>query len=222
MKRNSAEASTSSIISFTKCKIESSDQSFGQVFTIAKINNDSEHLSDKLRVGVSSKVNFSKLTSKEQLQRFQNQAQEIRKLRRKLSKVMHCEEDNETCERQKTIEHIKSFKYELDDQKFLLENLVKGISERTICPGTLAYNQICTILRDALQIKPKNPKYTIKLGESDVAISTLEYKEYSKLPCTPGVLQVFTGREQMKQENYSELLRALNIQEYNRVMKCLA
>lgn len=213
MKGNSTETTT--FTNLAKCKAETSDQSLNQIFTIARIEKGMElPESDKLRVGVSSKVNFSKLTSKEQLQRFQNQAQEIQRLRRRLSKLMLAKGKHEITDVQKAIDKVKAYKYELDDQRFLVENIVKGIIERTIAPNTLAYNQICTILREALHISPQETKYTIKLGETELPISILEYEVYTKLPCTPAVLHTLLGKQQEQPDNLGELLRVLNLQAF--------
>jgi len=209
MKRNSPEST------FSKTKPDSSDQPLNQIFSIARIEKGMElSESDKLRVGVSSKVNFSKLTAKEQLQRFQNQAQEIQRLRRRLSKLMLSKGKHETTDLQKALDRVKVHKYELDDQKFLIENFVKGITEGTIIPNTLPYNQICTILREVLKIGNNESKYTIKLEEIEVGISALEYEVYSKLPCTPAVLHTLLGKEQERPENLGELLRILNLQAF--------
>eukprot|EP00826_Nyctotherus_ovalis_P001212 TRINITY_DN10164_c0_g6_i1.p1 TRINITY_DN10164_c0_g6~~TRINITY_DN10164_c0_g6_i1.p1 ORF type:complete len:229 (-),score=70.05 TRINITY_DN10164_c0_g6_i1:170-856(-) len=215
MKRNSAETTSSTITSFPKSKPEAIDQTFSQIFTIARIEKGVKMSeSDRLRVGVSSKVNFSKLTPKEQLLRFQNQAEEIQKLRRRLSKLMLSKGKHEATDLQRAVDRVKAHKYELDDQKSLIENIVRGINQGSIAPNSLAYNQICTILREALHITPVEAKYRIKLGEAEVPVSMLEYETYSKLPCTPAVLRTLLGKEQERPENLGELLRVLNLQAF--------
>ena len=228
MKRNSSDSLTGTPLACTKYKAERVDQGLGQVFSIARIEKSStadasaanqidsknsdvlEPEPDKVRVGVSSKVNFSKLTAKEQRLRFQNQAQEIKKLRKKLSKYMSNKGKKENSELQKAMERIKSSKHELEDQSLLIENVVKAINTGKILPNTLPYNQICTILRDVLSIRSPSYKYSIRLPEGVVPISCVEYEEYMKLPCIPAVLRSLVGREQRNSEDLSELLRALN------------
>ena len=183
------------------------------IFNIAKGAEAS-----RLRVGVSSKVNFSKLSPKEQLQRFRNQAQEIKELRHRLSKKMLMKSKKQVSDIQKAIDKVKSQNYELDDQKFLVENLVKGICKGVIVPNTLAYNQICTILREVLSTTVREAKYNIKLDRIEVPISQLEYETYSKLPFTPGALQTFIGKEQTHIECSGELLRKLNLQAFAKAM----
>ena len=230
MKRNSAE--TSIPASSNKGRAESADQCFGQIFSIARVEkcstgdlsgttpSDSKGIdSDRLRVGVSSKVNFSKLTSKEQLQRFQNQAHEIKRLRKKLTKCMNSKGKKESTELQRAVERIKVTRHELEDQGYLIENVVKAINTGKILPNTLPYNQICTILRGLLSIQCPQSKCNIKLPEATIPISTLEYEEYSKLPCTPGVLRSLIGKEQKGVEDLSELLRTLHLQAFRNILQ---
>jgi len=236
MKRTCSEfLNSSTITTSAKCKLESTDTGFSQIFTIARVEKGSTgdisgttHSeiktadlcaeADKLRVGVSSKVNFSKLTSKEQLERFKNQAQEIRRLRKKLAKSMAAKSKKPNSEIQKALEKVKFAKHELEDQQFLVENIVKAVNSGVLLPNTLAYNQICTILRNLLGTQGASSKYMVRLPECTVPISTLEFEEYSKLPCTPGVLRALLGKEQRGVEDLSELLRALHLQAFKNIM----
>ena len=230
MKRNSSDSITGGLASCTKYKVETNEQPLGQIFSIARVEKIStadasaqnfadikspdslEHESDKIRVGVSSKVNFSKLTPKEQYIRFSNQAQEIKRLRKKLGKYTNSKGKKESSELQKAIEKVKSAKYELEDQSQLIENIIKAINSGKVAPNTLAYNQICTILRDVLAIQCPDSKYSIKLPEGTVPISCVEYEEYAKLPCTPAVLRSLIGREHRVIDDLGQLLRALHTQ----------
>lgn len=215
MKRNSAETTSNSSTPHAKLKANSSSQ----IFAIARMERGAgSGRANKLRVGVSSKVNFSKLTSKEQLQRFQNQEQEIRQLRRRLGKLLLARGKHAASDLQRAVDRVKHHKYELDDQRLLVENLVKGIAGKTIAPNTLAYNQICTILREALKLSPLEAKHSIKLDSAEVPISLLEYEVYSKLPCTPAVLHTFLGKERERAENIGQLLRVLNVEAFARTM----
>ena len=103
MKRNLTDAFPIPPCLAAKHKLES-DISSDHIFNIARVEKASTagtvtepKLGDQspdllgiqceqVRVGVSSKVNFSKLTPTEQRLRFINQAQEIKRLRRKLRK----------------------------------------------------------------------------------------------------------------------------------------
>ncbi len=213
-----------------KQKLVGSDNSSDQIFSIARIDRNGTVGSmteikpgdqspdlinlrcEKVRVGVSSKVNFSKLTPNEQRLRFLNQAEEIRHLRKKLHKYSAAKGKKEDSALQKAMERVKSAKCELEDQRLLVENLLKAINTGKLVPNTLAYNQICTILRDVLPVPCPQSAFALKLPEKSIPISKVEYDEYSKLPCTPAVLRALVGREQQSAEDPSELLRALHIQ----------
>ncbi len=234
MKRNSSDALIAPF-PCTKVKSEPCDPPFSQVFSIARIDKSASTTdvsavdcknpdttgqadTDKVRVGVSSKVNFSKLTQKEQHLRFQNQALEIKRLRKKLSKYMSNKGRRENSELQKAVDRVKSAKHEFEDQGMLVENVVKAVNTGKIVPNTLAYNQICTILRDVLAIPCPASKHAIRLPETTVPISRVEYEEYSRLPCTPAVLRALVGREQRHMEDLSEVLRALHMQAFMNIV----
>ena len=229
MKRNTTDTFPIPDCLANKQKLETG-HGFDQVFSIArvekqntactfseqKIGDQSPDLlgmqCEEVRVGVSSKVNFSKLTPAEQRLRYLNQAQEIKKLRRKLRKYSGQKGRREDSLLQKAIEKIKSAKHELDDQKMLVENLVQAINTGKLQPNTLGYNQVSTILRDVLGLACPDSKFAITLPEKLIPISSIEYDIYKKLPCTPGILRAMVGREQKGVEDPSELLRALHIQ----------
>jgi len=233
MKRNSTETPLSdeqiSVMS-TKNKLETNVPGFEHIFSIARVDKNSttgtlteNKLGDltpdtcgipceKVRVGVSSKVNFSKLTPREQRLRFLNQADEIRRLRKKLRKYSGNKGRKEDSVLQKAIDKLRVAKFEIEDQKQLVENLIKAINSGKLVPNTLAYNQICTILRDLLALPCPESHHAIRLPEKTIPVSKLEYEEYMKLPCTPAVLRALVGRGQVGVEDPSELLRALHIQ----------
>lgn len=214
----------------TKQKLCGLDSNADQIFSIARIDRSSTAGSltelkqgdqspelgtircEKVRVGVSSKVNFSKLTPGEQRLRFVNQAEEIRHLRKKLRKYSAGKGKKEDSTLQRAVDRVRAARFELEDQKLLVENLLKAINTGKLAPNTLPYDQICTILRDVLSLPCPVSPYAIKLPEKSVAISKTEYDAYAKLPCTPTVLRALLGREQTAVEDPSELLRALHIQ----------
>jgi hypothetical protein len=238
MKRISADNITRTMPEVAKYKLESNEHPFDQIFSIAHIDKNSTAptmtagqpgdispdplapIPEKVRVGVSSKVNFSKLTPKEQRLRFLNQAEEINKLRKKFKKYSSNKGKKEDSMMQTAIDKLKVAKYELEDQKHLVENLIKAINTGKLVPNTLAYNQICTILRTVLSLPCPEAKYTIKLPEGTLAISKVEYEEYMKLPCTPAVLRTLIGKEQLEREDPNELLRALHIQIFTNIFQC--
>lgn len=194
-----------------------------QIFSIAQIersntegslgeNKKKDIVADKQRVCVSSKVNFSKLNAQEQYARFQNQAKKIKKLRNKLKTYADGNIQEDDIEIRKALKKVKESKHELLDQKDIIENLIKAITEGKLVPNTLPYNQICTILRDSLGISYTNWNYAIKVPEGIIPISELEYSEYVRQPCIPSVLQSFTGNASQEQDRYADLLRAVQIQ----------
>jgi len=212
----------------TKQKLET-EQGFNQVFNVAQAENRSSALShaetrpgdcspdlveqcDEVRVSASSKVNFSKLSPAEQKQRFLNQAQEIKRLKRKIRKYSAQKGKKEDTILQKAVDKIKIARHEIDDQKYLIENLLKAINTGKLTPGSFSYCQICTILRDLLNLPCPESRHTITLPEKSIPISTVEYDVYKNLTCTPGVLRAMVGREQHGPEDPSELLRALHVQ----------
>lgn len=228
MKRTLIEPQANQETIVSKVKRNEDEPLAGQIFSIAQIerNNtegsleeqkrkDSE--ADKLRVCVSSKVNFSKLNAQEQYARFQNQAKKIKKLRMKLKRYGDENVVKEDTEIRKALKRIKESRYELQDQKDMIENLIKAINSGKLVPNTLPYNQICTILRDALGINYPDCHYSIMLPEGSIPISALEYAEYTKLPCSSSNLGSFVGRAQVDSENYGEFLRALHLQFFSNI-----
>ena len=146
----------------------------------------------------SSKVNFSKLNRAEQERRYINQKQEIKKLKKQLRNYTKKNGN-------KALQHL--YTNELTDERLLLENMCRAVISGKLVPNTLAYNQICTILRDILQIPYTNKGYLISLPDKKLNISSIEYEAYSKLPFTDSILLRMIGREGREQEDPFKLLQ---------------
>lgn len=168
------------------------------------------------RVGVSARVNFSKLTPAEQKQRFINQTEEIKRLRAKLKglskakrkatgKDVHIISDD-ICD----TNHDFLFQTFDPNQRRFLKGVARSVIGERLRPGTLAFSQIATILRDLLDLDCSNRQYVIKLPEKTIPISRTEHEEYRKVPCTSRFLRNILGREQREAEDPNELLKAVS------------
>lgn len=161
----------------------------------------------ELRVMASSKVNFSKLTPEEQRERYINQKSEIKALKKKLKRYSADSGEDNTKPLAKALQQAHDSAFELPGQKTLIENLCKAIVAGKLVPNSLGYNQICTILRDVLNVPYSNEAYSLSLGDKRLNISEVEYKTYSKIPCTDSILLRMIGREKGEPENPLTLLQ---------------
>lgn len=148
------------------------------------------------RITASSKVNFSKLSSKEQKMRYINQRNEIRHLRRRLAKI----ESNSRLF-QSELNQIQ------DPEKLLIENLCKALINGKLKPNTLGYNQVCTILRDILQIPCIGNSCSISFPDKELDISFIEYENYSKPSWSDSILLKTLGRKEMIHEDPLTMLQ---------------
>lgn len=161
--------------------------------------------SKDIRVGASSKVNFSKLTPLEQKQRYENQSEEIVRLRAKLKKFSKMRRKEPGTYVQRALDRLKDIRHGLPDQSCLLENVVSAIVAGSLRPNTLPFCQIATILRDVLDLPCPQARYAVQLPEKTIPISTTEYEAYRKIPCTQRVFRSLFGREQRKVEDPNDL-----------------
>jgi hypothetical protein len=166
----------------------------------------------KIRVGVSSKVNFTKLSRREKYMRYHNQAHEIKKLRKKFAQYSHCDTRKPRADVLRAADKAKTYKPDMEDQAEIVENLVHAVKTRVLLPGTLGYNQICTILRDVLHLSYPDWKYQLKLPETTVALSSYECMEYGKLSCTPQIYRLLLGRKHDAQDDPEHMLLYLHRQ----------
>lgn len=196
----------------TKVKIQESEGSADPVFAISKINSGdslkphplsptdekTEDMTPQYRLGIrvkaSSKVNFTKLSPEEQYIRFKNQAYEIKQLKRQLRKY-----GERSCERldasyKKAMEKLQGEKMEFPDQANVIQNLAHAIITGALPTTSLAYAQICTILRDKLNIRYPDAQHSIRLPDGNVPISTLEFNELKKLPPSIPLFHLIVGR----------------------------
>lgn len=152
------------------------------------------------RVSASSKVNFSKLNLTEQKLRYINQKNEIKLLKNQLQK--HLTKDKTSFQDSLSASDIYTPPY-----RTLLQTLCKALINGNLLPNTLAYNQICTVLRDLLQIPYSGQDYFISLPDKKLDISAIEYEEYSKIPCADPILLKIIGREQKQTADPFTLLQ---------------
>ena len=165
----------------------------------------------KVRVGVSSKVNFTKLSTKEKYLRYHNQANEIACLRKSLRQYVSGGKKPRP-DVAKVLDKLKGYKHELEDQADLVLNLTRALSSGKLVPNSLAYNQICTILRDVLAISYPSCKHHIRLPETTVAVTSQEYSQYSELPCTAQIFRLLIGRKQEPLQGPEQQLLSLHRQ----------
>ena len=125
----------------------------------SSFSGSSEGDESKKRVRASSKVNFSKLSSKEKEERCHNLAKQVRNfkkknrlLQRKLLKYMQPEpsivpetkDDTILAAAAQKISNYESF--ELPDQKHFLRNLSQMITDGRLPLDSLSFQIMCTML----------------------------------------------------------------------------
>ena len=120
----------------------------------------------KSRTSASSRVNFSKLTAEEKERRCQNMSKEVKSLRRKIKLLEQkittgggsvedventAQKDFESSLLYQALDKLKTFRgYELSDQKDILENFSQMVADGRLHPDSLAFSQICTLIRSHL------------------------------------------------------------------------
>lgn len=230
MKRDWSHVQAGSTDVCCKANAEVADKCDGQIFSIARTtlrpmldlqekdaegetsHDEYDPTTLKVRVGVSSKVNFTKLSTKEKYMRYHNQASEIKRLRKSLKKYSSGEVKKSRPEVLKAMDKLKAYKPDVEDQADLVANLTHALTSGKLVPNTLGYNQICTILRDSLALTYPDCKYHIRLPETTVAVSSQEYSQYCQLPCTAEIYRLLVGRKPDPKEEPEQLLLSLHRQ----------
>eukprot|EP00826_Nyctotherus_ovalis_P016388 TRINITY_DN1473_c0_g2_i1.p1 TRINITY_DN1473_c0_g2~~TRINITY_DN1473_c0_g2_i1.p1 ORF type:complete len:238 (-),score=27.67 TRINITY_DN1473_c0_g2_i1:206-919(-) len=184
-------------------------------------NDSSETHGEDVRVGASSKVNFTKLSPEEQRFRYISQLYRIQKLKTQLKSYIQAKGKRVHQSLKKTHERLQRSKHDREGQKLALNDLFEGIITGRLAPNTLGYNQICTILRDVLEISGERNHHELRLQEKSIPISTLEYTAYKEMLLGQEELRAVVGRlqgEETEKKIGTELID-LNIQMLNEVIK---
>lgn len=90
-------------------------------------------------------------------------------------------------------------KFDYDDQRHVIENLIKLIAEEKIQLDSINFRKICTQIRLFLSkeqsnyISKKGQKITFSFPEKDINISTKEYELYSKYKDKEEVIRTIIG-----------------------------
>lgn len=157
---------------------------------------------------------FARMSIREKHRCFQRQAYEIKQLRRKLRKSGEKERkmaEREMLSAQATIKAAGGF--DLEDQRHLLDNLVKAINSGRLSPGSLAYSRICTMVRSKLSIATESRGAgQISFPERTVGISQKECGEFRLLPHNESIFRALVGEgrpEARRQDVDSETSRYL-------------
>lgn len=148
------------------------------------------------RVDASSKVNFSKLTDKEQNLRFINQLKEIKRLTYLLNESNEKDVD-ENIILKRTIKNLHNCEFEIDDQRHVIENLSKAIITGRMVPNSFAFNQICTILRHSLNLNSIENYNSIYANGMKMNLTSIERETYTKLKFTDKAIETIIGKEHM-------------------------
>jgi len=177
---------------------------FDQIFRITRVNNEGleVHKLSQYRTCSSLKEaelvmteeQLSRMTPKQQYSRFQGQAYEIKQLRRKLRKFSPSNGkplEEETLEAK---EILKNTEFELSDQRHIIDNLIKALMTGMLTPGSLQYDRLCTIVRNAMNIKTESKTGRhITLPGKEIAITEKEHKHYVQLPRSNALLRALAG-----------------------------
>ncbi len=175
-----------------------------RVFNVANASSSSASADINVTSGVAAAEEavqsmtveqFERLNAEERYNHFQNQAYEIKQLRRKIRKC--CKARAKALE--KSLRHaeevIRAGSFELEDQRNMPEQLISAISQELLAPGTLPFDRICTVLRNVLntRIDKKSAKY-LPLIEKKLAITEREREEYSYLPHNAAIFGILAGQ----------------------------
>ena len=142
---------------------------------------------------------LARMTPKQQYSCFQTQAYEIKQLRRKLRKV--CQKRGKLLEAEiyQAHEQLQNCDFELPDQKYLIENLIKALKAGSLAPNTFQYDHLCTIVRNTLNLKTeKGSAKCIRLPDKELPITERERKEYMQLPNNVSLIKVLVGQPNAK------------------------
>lgn len=137
---------------------------------------------------------LARMTPRQQYACFQSQAYEIKQLRRKLRKSS---KGRGKVLEEKVLEAkevLKDAVFELPDQSFIIDNLVKALRTGALMPDTLQYDRLCAIVRNSMNLKveSKTGKY-INLSGKNLAITEKEQRHYVQLPLNNSMLGTLVG-----------------------------
>lgn len=182
-------------------------------------NDSSETHGEEIRIGASSKVNFSKLSAEEQRYRYINQAVKVQKLKAQIKSLIKTKGKRINQSLRKAHEKLRNAKHEVEEHRFLLDNLLKAIITKRLGPNTLGYCQICAILRDVLGLSREGSEHMLKLPEQTVNITSLEYKTYKDMMLGPEELRTIVGLPQLEEKDLGGKLRTLNLGMLSKIIK---
>lgn len=212
-----------------------------QIFRITRVSNEGLEIhklsqyktcsSPKEAELVMTEEQLSRMTPKQQYSRFQEQAYEIKQLRRKLRKFSQTRDKPLEEEILEAKEIIKNTEFELPDQRHIIDNLVKALITGVLTPNSLQYDRLCTIVRNAMNIKveSKTGKY-MNLADKEIAITEKEQRHYIQLPRSTALLRVLMGdlpqgEEERRQEveNYlmihADLIKKMSFKDFVEVVR---
>jgi hypothetical protein len=215
-----------------------------QIFRITRVSNEGSegHKLSQYRTCSSLKEaelvmteeQLSKMTPKQQYSRFQDQAYEIKQLRRKLRKFSPSNGKPLEEEVLEAKEIIKNTEFELPDQRHIIDNLIKALVTGMLIPGSLQYDRLCTIVRNSVNIKTESKTgHYITLPGKEIAITEKEHKRYVQLPRSNALLRALTGdvplsvrgEEEQRQEveNYlaihADLIKKMSFKDFVAVIR---
>lgn len=165
---------------------------------------------DNMRVGASSKVNFSKLNIDEQKKRYVNQAEKINRLKRKLEKFASIKGKRKNLSLLKAVEKIRGSRYDLEDQRFIMENTLKAINTGKLKTDSLGYNQISTIIRNSLGHSHESNLRELNVCGKPIAISDIEYNTYERCLCNESTIGIMMGMDKIEKPSLGNQLRSLH------------
>eukprot|EP00826_Nyctotherus_ovalis_P015576 TRINITY_DN14440_c0_g1_i10.p1 TRINITY_DN14440_c0_g1~~TRINITY_DN14440_c0_g1_i10.p1 ORF type:complete len:241 (+),score=84.13 TRINITY_DN14440_c0_g1_i10:196-918(+) len=143
---------------------------------------------------VMTEEQLAKMTPKQQYSRFQDQAYEIKQLRRKLRKFSQTRDKSLEEEVLEAKEVLKNTEFELPDQGLIIDNLVKALKTGALAPNSLQYDRLCAIVRAAMSLKVESKAgRRVSLRDKDVAITEKEQRHYTQLPRSSTLLRALMG-----------------------------
>jgi len=158
---------------------------------------------------------FDQMDSAERYTLFQNQAYTIKQLKRKLRTGTKTPSELARKMFSQAEEIVKQADVELEDQRDLLKNLVTAINEGKLEVGSLQFDRICTIVRNALEDK-KEGEAIFSLREQAEYGSLLKLQSINNILCGKPVERKMTERDIVEQYvlMQSDFFRVKTFQEF--------
>ena len=202
-----------------------------QIFRITRVDSTESQLPCQEDELISTEEQLMAMTPKEQYSSFQTQAYEIKQLRRKLRKLSQKGGHELEASIQQAKEVLNEYDFEFEDQKDILDNLMKALKTGVLVPNTMKFDRLCTIVRNCMNLNPKSKTdKSVYVEGREVKISKRESDQYLQCPNDDSIVKALLGEttdteldEKKQLNNYlviqAELLKNMNFEDFLKGLK---